>query len=241
MQKWESCCVLRIAEREVTLALRHPEAARYFGDYVCDFPPGADPVHVPEAAWRAWLDTGGRDDAYGEYTCSTAAVSDALLRDGCCILHAGAFRFGPSAWLIAGQPSAGKSTQMRNLRGLDPGEFDVICGDRPALELRGDGTAFVHPSPWNGKENWKGAAGAPLAGLIVLERGDANAFSSLTAREAVLPLLNSLILTRETEENIRQMARFADSFLSRVPVYRLVSCTVPDSSRLLYDSLFRER
>ncbi len=235
--KYESCCTIHLAGVYVSLNLRHSEAACFFNRFLSGGVGTFDSVSVPELEWCEWLSSGGSDNGYGEYTCSTAAVSDVLLRHERCIMHAVAFRFGGQAWLISGPSGAGKSTQIRNLQEICPGEFQVICGDRPALELLEDGV-FVHPSPWNGKENWQGAAGARLGGLILLERGVQNAFSVVPAGEAVFPLLQALIHTGETEDNIRDLARFADRFLRLVPVYKLVSDTIPDSSRLLYDSLF---
>jgi len=232
---------LSIAGLQVPLSLHHADAAAYFGTYAGPVDTLAgDSISVASFQWNAWLADGGLDDGYSEYTCLTAAVSDALLQHDRCIIHAAAFRFGASAWLIAGPPGVGKSTQVRNLQELQPGEFSVICGDRPALQLRDD-DVFVHPSPWNGKEGWHGAGGAPLAGLILLERGEENRFFPLTPREAVFPLLSSLIHTGETEETIRRLARFADSFLGLVPVFRLCSHDIPASSELLYQSLFSGR
>ena len=222
----------------VPLALRHGETAAYFGPYVCDGDNATGFASVPEAEWSGWLAKGGADNGHGEFSCSTAAVSDVLLRADRCIIHAVSFRFGDAAWLISGPSGVGKSTQVRNLQAIRPDEFAVICGDRTALELREDGRVFAHPTPWNGKENWKGAGGAPLAGLIQLERGEENAFTEISPENAVLPLVSALISTGESEEIVLSLARFADSFLRRVPIYRLTSHEVPESTGLLYDALF---
>ncbi len=245
-------CVLQIADMKVPVRLRHCETVQYFGEHVIpnqnlrpdlslkglsDMPL---PAFVPNAEWNAWLADGGSDDGYGEYTCSTACVSDALLTAGRCIIHAVAFRYRGRAWLIAGPSGVGKSTQVKNLQSFLPGAVDVICGDRPALQLCIDGTVFVHPSPWNGKENWKGAEGAALGGLVFLERGEENSFFEIASKDAIFPLLSSLIHTAETEENIRDLSCFADAFLKQIPVYRLISHDVPESTRLMLQALFLE-
>ena len=235
---YPSQCSLSIADTTVTLALRHKETIPYFRGYVSQHTNDTKTVHVPEFEWSAWLDSGGCDNGYGEYTCSTACVSDELWKEERCIIHAVAFRYGDRAWLIAGPSGVGKTTQVRNLQRIRPDDFQVICGDRPALGLLEDKSVFVYPSPWNGKENWKGAEGAPLAGIIFLERGETNSLSEMSVGEAVLPLLTALIHTGETEENIRDLAHFADGFLHSARVYKMVSFEVPAATELLYQSLF---
>lgn len=250
-------CNLSIAGVQVSLALRYEKTVLYFGKYAelqnskdhsqrsIRFPEKNNDkelsVHVPEEEWSEWLSEGGSDNAYGEYTCSTAIVSDVLLQNDRCIIHAAAFRFGNGAWLISGPSGTGKSTQLFNLQKICPSKFTVICGDRPAMELCKDGTVYVHPAPWNGKEGWQGAEGAPLKGLILLKRGEKNSFSRIKAEKAVFPLLCSLIHTAGTEQNILDLARFTDIFLKRIPVYQLTSHEVPASTKLMYKALFSER
>ena len=120
--------------------------------------------------------------------------------------------------------------------GHEAGEA-VICGDRPVLELQADGTVMVHPSPWNGKENWHGAEKAPLAGILCLKRGKETSIRRWTKAEAVIPVYMSLISSRETEELIRQLSAFETELLTRVPVYEYVNGGVPDSARYLYENL----
>ena len=223
----------------MSLLFRHEDAAAYFRAFRCESA-GKEPSFVSEAEWTAWLQDGGTDDGYGEYTCSTGTVSDALLHHHRCIIHAVAFRYKDRAWLISGPPGVGKTTQTRNLQAIQPWEFSVICGDRPALELTEEGV-FVHPSPWNGKEGYRGAPGALLAGLILLERGVENIFTELSPADAVFPLLSSLICTGETEETVHELAQFSNTFLKRVPVYKLTSFSIPASSELLFEELFRTR
>lgn len=254
---FSAVCNLHIAGSDVSLAVKHPDIIRFFGNFLQSYEPLAEGrltqispasraylnkevASIPENEWMEWLQDGGSDDAYGEFTCSTAAISDALLNYNRCIMHAAAIRYKEKAWLISGPSGAGKSTQVRNLQLLGPEEFSVICGDRPALQLLEDGTVFVHPSPWNGKENWKGADGAPLGGLILLKRGNVNNFAFVPARNAVFEILSAVIRTGETEHSIYALADFTDRFLKSVPVYRLTSFQVPDSTKLLYRHLFQE-
>lgn len=229
---------IRISGVDVRIRLHHPDTYHYFQDYITVVKELTQSVSVPEAEWREWLNEGGTDNSYGEYTCLTAAISDELLKHNRCIIHAVAFLYKDKAWLISGPSGVGKSTQARYLQSILPGEFHVICGDRPVLEMMDDQTVFVHPSPWNGKENWKGVVGAPLAGIILLDRGDENSFQSVASRQAVYPILTRMIFTIETEETIKRAAEFENRLLSNVPVYQLMSHSVPESTYLLFQQLF---
>ena len=96
----------------------------------------------------------------------------------------------------------------------------------------------VHPSPWNGKENWYGAGAAPLAGVILLERGEANSLSALSEREAAVPLYTSFIQTAWEPDNIRKIAELETRLLQSVPIWQLTTHQVPDSTKLLLDAIF---
>ncbi len=228
---------LNIAGVAVPLACRFAGTPRLFGAYASP-DQGGEAVFVEQAGWDFWPQTGKPLDAEAEASLFTTAVSDALLQHDRCIIHAVAFRFRDRAWLMSAASGVGKSTQIRSLQELYPGEFGVICGDRPALQLMDDGTVWVHPTPWNGKENWFGAEGAPLAGIFCLTRGEETRIARLKPQKAVLPLFPALISAYETKEQIRRLAAFEDQLLRRVPVYDYCNGGVPDSTRILYQTIF---
>ncbi|MBR4655210.1 MAG: hypothetical protein IKO68_01220 [Oscillospiraceae bacterium] len=99
---------------------------------------------------------------------------------------------------------------------------------------------LVHPSPWNGKENWCGASAAPLAGLILLTRGTENSLCSLTPYEAAYPLYPQLIHSGREPETIHRAAQLEEHLLKSIPVWKLTSFQAPDSTRLLLDQIFAE-
>ena len=216
---------------------RFPETYATFGDYCTGESSAPGEISVYPAEWDFWPKTGKPTDAAAENSMMTSPCSDALLDHDRCIIHAVAFSFHGRAWLIAAPPGVGKSTQIKTLQELYPGEFSVICGDRPILQRMEDGTFLVHPSPWNGKENWYGAPAAPLAGILYLKRGEYTSLCVLSAKEAILPIYRSLICSHETEQLIRQVAAFENDLLASIPVYEYINGGVPDSSRYLYETL----
>ena len=215
-------------------------------------------VHIDDRNWADYLAEGMEPCAHTEYSMLTPHFSDALLAFDRVILHGVAIRWRDRAWLICAASGTGKSTQAKHLQTLRPGEFSIICGDRPVLEFRSPchcepvtdvtGVAIrppsppceiiVHPSPWNGKENWHGADAAPLAGIILLERGEENALVSLTEREAALPFYPNFIQTAWEPENIKKIAELETRMLQAVPIWKLTTFQVPDSTKLLLEAVF---
>jgi energy-coupling factor transporter ATP-binding protein EcfA2 len=107
-----------------------------------------------------------------------------------------------------------------------------------ASAVTDEGPIIVHPSPWNGKENWHGAPAAPLAGLILLERGDKNRLVALTEREAVLQTYLSFIHTCSEPRIIHRVAALETRLLRAAPIWKLTTDEVPASTELLLESVF---
>ena len=232
--------LMTLAGYTLRCAFEFPETAGFFGSWLLNDTEQSEGLAVTEGFWESWIRDLGPRNACSEYSAFSMVVSDALLAHERCLIHGAAIRFKGRAWLIAGPSGVGKSTQVRTLMALYPGEISVICGDRPVLERTDDGRIIVHPSPWNGKEGWQGAPAAPLAGILCLRRGFENKVESYSTKKAAAPVYASILQTAESEETIRRAAAFESFLLKGVPVWRLTNKGVPDSSRLLYQTMLQE-
>ena len=103
-----------------------------------------------------------------------------------------------------------------------------------------DSEIIVHPSPWNGKENWHGALAAPLAGLILLERGEENNLTRLSPKEAGISTFLRFIHTNRSADTVQTIAKMTTDLLRSVPCWKLTTYQVPDSTRLLLNTVFSE-
>ena len=226
------------------LNLQHLSAYRYFEAYEQQYPAlglnGTNRVSLSDDDWTHLLEHGFAKCGQSEASYMAALCGDILLKNSRCIVHAASFRDENRAWIIAANPGVGKSTQIRMLDTLFPGRYQVICGDRPVLEMYSDGTVMVHPSPWNGKENWGGAAAAPLAGIICLKRGKENIVRRMSVKEAVIPVFQSVIQTASNAEQIRLCAAGVDFLVSNIPIWEFINQDIPDSTRLLYETVLSE-
>ena len=176
-------------------------------------------------------------EAYVEYRCLIELTARTLLRFGCCIFHAVAFFWRDRAWLLTAPPETGKTTQFLNWQRQHPGEITVISGDMPVLEAREDGTVWVHPSSWNGKENLSSGISAPLGGLVLLEQGKENRIAPLDLREGVGPLLQQFMALPETEGELLAMAELLDRMLRAAPSWKLINLGDEASTELLRGTL----
>ena len=181
----------------------------------------------------------GYSDSYVEFRTQTELSSHPLIRHGCCFFHAASFCWQGRAWLLTGPSGVGKTTQFLNWQRLHPNEITMICGDMPVLERREDGTVWVHPSPWNGKENMgdRSHSPAPLAGIILLQQGQDNTIAPLGAAEAIPALFPQFILLPDTAEEIHALASLMDAMLRAVPVWKLANRGDDDSTELLRQTL----
>lgn len=151
-------------------------------------------------------------DAYVEFRSLRLLSSQFLMNHACCIFHATAFLFQGGAWLLTAPSGTGKTTQYLNWQRLFPGEIEMICGDMPALELR-DASVWVHPSPWNGKENIGGTRSAPLAGIVFLEQGSENRLSEIEPPKMVKAAFQQLVGRPGSERHCRNVAALLDAAL----------------------------
>ncbi len=184
---------------------------------------------------RVYFPEGTADD-FLEYRCMIGLTAKSLLRYGCCIFHAVSFVWRGRAWLLTAPPETGKTTQYLNWQRLFPGEIAMISGDMPVLEGREDGSVWVHPSSWNGKEDLHGGDSAPLGGLVLLEQGKEDRIGPLSPREAVIPLLKQFMVVPETEEEIRSLASLLDRMLRAAPCWKMVNLGGDASTRLLRET-----
>ena len=185
---------------------------------------------------KKYLPEGSRD-AYIEYRVMLPLTSQELLKYDCCIFHAVSFIWENKAWLLTAPSGTGKTTQYLNWERLFPNEIKMISGDMPVLELKNDGTIWANPSSWNGKEDIGNQLSAPIAGIVILEQGEKNCISLLSAKDAVGTFFKQFIVRPVTDEQIYALARLIDRMLRSIPCFKMVNCGDDFSTALLRKTL----
>lgn len=180
-----------------------------------------------------------QDDAYVEYKSLINLSSLELIKNNAVFFHAVAIKYRGKAWLFTGKSGAGKTTQYKNWKKQFRDEIDLICGDMPCLELNEKKEIYVFPSPWNGKERFKGNAHAKLGGIIFLEKSDHNEIVEMSVKETLSPLINQFAIEPRDEEEIRSLSKIADIILSKYPVLKLYNKA--DKEAVILCSKYLER
>jgi|GEM_PF-3710076 len=235
-------CALRLGNIVLPLALHYPETALYFKRCLVEpepavFEAGRPLVSVSSQEFRDWAAAGNAIDAFAEFCLLCQQASQYLFHYQHCLFHAAAVRWRDRAWLIAGGSGTGKSTQTQTLLGFCPDEAAVINGDKPVLECLDDGSVVVHPSPWNGKEGLRGAGAAPLGGIFFLRRGDENSVQAISPRAAAPYALLGVFQDFRSSETIQRAGSVAQHILRSCPSWLLTSRDIPDSTKLLYQTM----
>ena len=193
--------------------------------------------YMEDCRWLVTLDT---SDDYLEFQSLMLATGNQLLEVNRALFHGVSFVWKDKAWIITGPSGVGKTTQYRNWRKLLRHEIKIINGDKPVITCRDDGTVLVSSSPWRGKERL-GHPGmcAELGGIILLEQGDHNKISRMTAQEAVHPLFIEFVSYPENAEQVRCQGRILDQMLGFAPVWKLINTGDMDSAVLTRDTLLQ--
>lgn len=230
---------MNYAGHPVTCSFLYPQTRYYFHP----LPKPVDGVEpdlrvTPDliAEGRNYL-TEESSDPYVEYRCFMELTGRRLLTFGCCVFHAVSFVWRDRAWLLTAPSGVGKTTQFLNWQRLFPGEITMISGDMPVLEGREDGSVWVHPSSWNGKENLFSRQYAPLGGLVLLEQGREDRIQPLQSAEAVIPLFMQFMAVPETENEIRALAKLMEQLLTAAPCWKLINRGGDASTELLRKTL----
>lgn len=223
------------AGRAVRYRFHYPDTARRFRSWLRPVDGEEYDVMASEEELRLahHETTAAVANDYAEFKAVIHPTSRFLLCTNCCIFHSVAFLWRGRAWLLTAPSGTGKSTQFLNWRMQYPGEVLMICGDMPILERRTDGSVWVYPTCWTGKENIGSFTAAPLGGVILLEQGRENRISPLAPREAIPPLFTQFCFIPETEEQINGLCGLLDAVLSGYPVWKFVNLGDAASTDLL--------
>jgi len=231
--------ILDIGKIKIRCSFRYKDTASFFHGFISDNNTNQNVgiIKINSFDEEVWRKSGSKMSSHAEYSLFCGRVSDYMLNNRACLVHAVAFKRKNKAYLIMGEPGIGKSTQIKYLMELYPNEFSIICGDRPCLKFEDDGKIMVYPTPWNGKEGWHGANECELCCLFYLVRGEQTKITRLNEKEAVLPVFSSIISRREDENSITTIGKLCEHIIKKYPVFKYINGGVPHSTKDFYDTI----
>ena len=231
---------IRLGGMEIGIALRSDR----FGPLLEPFRSGGTPQVCAQvsderiaSARRIYPDDS--DETYLEYMELCSCISDVLIPFGRVIFHGTAFVWRKKAWIFGALSGTGKTTQYVLWKSLFGEEIQMLNGDKPLLEFRGDGI-WVHPTPWRGKEHMGQMLSAPLGGVILLELRDTNRIRRVHAADCAARLFVQFQFGRNTPEQVREVCMLEERLLRGAPVWLLENRGDEASALLGYKTLAEE-
>lgn len=236
----DDSCTLCLAGKTVTCRFVFKKNLIRCRRFICEDPGEGQPVRVTDAEKDVFF-AAYPEDSWGpeaESKLLIMLVSDALLPDDRLLFHSAAFSWEGKAWLLTAPSGTGKTTQLCNLKEVLGDGVRVICGDNPVLRFPPEGAVMVHPSPWNGKENYGGgepvpAEGVPLAGIVYLRQAGENRIERFLPRDAVAPVFREMNTFSRTTEAVRKLLSLEERLITAVPLWQFHNTGTVEGSRLL--------
>ena len=218
------------------------ETAAFYGEALQSCNCSEHGIEIPESERLEWMTQWKlTDPIFAEYMLSCSYACDALMNRDRMVFHGASFLWRGRAWLFSAPSGTGKTTQLRNWERLYGEEITILNGDKPILELCGDGSVLVHPSPWKGKEGLsRDDIRAPLGGIILLRQDGENQITRLASPEAARYLFGRNYSTFRSEEEVLNVARILEGVLKVTPVWLLRNLGDEASARLTYRTLSEE-
>ena len=156
-------------------------------------------------------------------------IADVLITEDILLVHGAAILIDGKCYIFTADSGTGKTTHILNWLDMIPGTT-VINGDKPFINAN---TKAVYGSPWCGKESMNANMSAPLAGIVMLERGSQNSICGITFQE-ILPVLiqQTYIPSNHTIRGYQLLNRLSD-----VPCYKLICNMDRESAVVAYEGL----
>lgn len=233
---------LNLAGHRIRYAFRRARTKRYFAPLLHRSKSESWDILLTDQQLQEQLSRlpAGYSEGYAEYYGLLVPTAHFLEERGCCVFHAVSMVVEGRCWLLSAPSGTGKTTQYLNWSRLHPGEAEMLSGDMPILEQREDGV-WVHPSPWNGKERFRGFQSAPLAGIVFLRQGGENRLERISQAESILPMFRQLAGLPVTEEQTRRVCGLFDSALRQAELWQFTNLGDDASTEMLRQMIRRER
>jgi len=157
-----------------------------------------------------------------------ACEAGMTMRDGM-PLHAAMVEKDGYGVVFLGPSGMGKSTQAKLW--VEHQGADFIIGDRPGLR-RIDGQWIGFGMPWDGKDGIKQQKQVPIRALISLEQAPENSIRRLTKQEAMIVLLNQVMMPMWDDAAMALLTPLMGQLASEIPFYHLKNLPNKEATEL---------
>ena len=169
-------------------------------------------------------------------TIRAACEAGMTMRDGM-PLHASLVEKDGYGVVFLGPSGMGKSTQAKLW--VEHQGAGFIIGDRPGLR-RIDGQWIGFGMPWDGKDGIKQQKQVPIRALISLEQAPENSIRRLTKQEAMMVLLNQVMMPMWDDAAMSLLTPLMGQLASEVPFYHLKNLPNKEVTDLTLETIMND-
>ena len=171
-------------------------------------------------------------DSYLEIIAVQRKITEALFSYDTVLFHGSVVAVDGVAYMFTAKSGTGKSTHTRLWREMFGERAIMVNDDKPFVSIEND-EVIVHGSPWNGKHKLGENISVPLRAICILERGETNKISPISASEAIFTLIQQSSRPKQPDLMHKYM-ELLDGIASRVKFYRLSCNMEPDAALTAY-------
>ena len=165
-----------------------------------------------------------------------ACEAGMTMRDGM-PLHAALVEKDGYGVVFLGPSGMGKSTQAKLW--VEHQGADFIIGDRPGLR-RIDGQWIGFGMPWDGKDGIRQQKQVPIRALISLEQAPENSIRRLTKQEAMIVLLNQVMMPMWDDAAIALLTPLMGQLATEIPFYHLKNLPNKEATDLTLETIMND-
>lgn len=158
-----------------------------------------------------------------------------LMQKGILLFHGSAIAADGRAVLFTAKSGTGKSTHTALWRDMLGERCFMVNDDKPLLRIS-ETVTEVCGTPWNGKHNLGTNCIVPLQAICILERGENNEITQISASEA-LPMLLQQSFRPENPQGKIRLLQCLDKLSRNVKFYRLKCNMDPEAARVSYEAM----
>ncbi len=171
-----------------------------------------------------------------DYTSAGQAMGSLMLEYDRMVMHSSCIVANGKAVLFSAPSGTGKSTHTGLWIKHIPGT-EYINDDTPVLSFADEGTVYACGSPWSGKTELNANISAPVAAVVLLERGTENEIERIGGAETFARLLGEA-RKLPFRRSVSKAADLCARLMENVPVYRLRCNMSPEAAEVVYKEIF---
>lgn len=178
-------------------------------------------------------------DEYLEITAVQRKVVEEFFAYDTLLFHGSVVAVDGQAYLFTAKSGTGKSSHTRLWREMLGEKAVMVNDDKPFLEIKPEGVT-AWGSPWMGKHRLGANIGVPLKAICILERGEENRISPISAQEA-LPMLMQQSQRPQKAQNYPKYLELIDRLARKVAFYRMTCNMDPQAAEMAYRAMSGEQ